>query len=64
MASRLGELTPWLVVRVLVLNGIAGVVYGWLYTRRGLEAAVFAHAATHLPLQILAGLEASIAQSL
>lgn len=62
MASRLGELTPWLVVRVLVLNGIAGVVYGWLYTRRGLEAAMAAHAATHLPLQILAGLAATVAQ--
>lgn len=64
VASRLGELTPWLVARVLMLNGIAGVVYGWLYTRRGLEAAVVAHAATHLPLQILAGLAAHTAQSL
>lgn len=63
MASRLGDLTPWLVVRVLVLNGVAGVVYGWLYTRRGLEAAMVAHAATHVPLQILAGMAASVAQS-
>jgi membrane protease YdiL (CAAX protease family) len=63
MASRLGELTPWLVVRVLVLNGIAGMLYGWLYTRRGLEAAIAAHAATHIPLQVLAGVAASVAQS-
>ncbi len=63
MASRLGDLTPWLVVRVLVLNGVAGVVYGWLYTRRGLEAAMVAHAATHVPLQVLAGMAASVAQS-
>lgn len=62
VASRLGELTPWLVARVLVLNGIAGVVYGWLYTRRGLEMAMVAHAATHVPLQILAGFAATIAQ--
>jgi membrane protease YdiL (CAAX protease family) len=64
MASRLGDLTPSLVARVLVLNGIAGVVYGWLYTRRGLEAAMVAHAATHVPLQLLAGTAASIARSL
>jgi membrane protease YdiL (CAAX protease family) len=63
MASRLGDLTPWLVVRVLVLNGIAGMVYGWLYTRRGLEAAMAAHAATHIPLQVLAGVAASVARS-
>lgn len=62
LASRLGELTPWLVVRVLVLNGIAGMVYGWLYIRRGLEAAMVAHAATHVPLQFLAGMAANIAQ--
>ncbi|MBX3388567.1 MAG: CPBP family intramembrane metalloprotease [Phycisphaeraceae bacterium] len=63
LAARLGELTPWLVARVLVLNGVAGTVYGYLYTRRGLESAMAAHAATHIPLQILAGTAASIAQS-
>jgi hypothetical protein len=63
LASRLGDLTPWLVVRVLVLNGVAGVVYGWLYTRHGIESAMVAHAATHLPLQVLAGMAASVAQS-
>ena len=28
MARRLNELTPWLVVRVLVINDIAGMMYG------------------------------------
>ena len=30
-------------LRAITLNGIAGVVLGWLYWRRGLEAAVVAH---------------------
>jgi hypothetical protein len=31
------------VVRALVLNGPSGVVLGWLYWRRGIEAAITAH---------------------
>lgn len=64
LAARLGDLTPWLIARVLILNSVAGTVYGYLYTRRGLESAMAAHAATHIPLQILAGTAASIAQNI
>jgi hypothetical protein len=31
------------IVRILLLNGIAGVVFGWLYWSRGLWAAILAH---------------------
>lgn len=44
------ELTPAIVLRTLGLNGIAGLLYGWLFWRRHLEAAMAAHAATHLGL--------------
>jgi len=30
-------------LRAITLNGIAGIVLGWLYWRRGLEAAILAH---------------------
>ena len=36
-------LTPLVIARTLVLNGLAGVVFGWLYWRRGLLAAMVAH---------------------
>lgn len=36
------------VVRTLVLNGIAGVVFGWLFARRDLVAAMLAHGGCHL----------------
>lgn len=64
IALRLGELTPWLFARVLILNSIAGIIYGHLYTSRGLESAMTAHATTHIPLQLLAGTAASIAQNM
>jgi hypothetical protein len=43
-----------LVVRVVLLNSVAGLVYGWLYWRRSLEAAMVAHAATHIAFAVLA----------
>ena len=46
------ELTQTIVVRGLVLNGVAGVIFGWLYWRRGLESAMVGHAAAHLVMQI------------
>jgi hypothetical protein len=29
--------------RAITLNGLAGIVFGWLYWKRGFEAAVLAH---------------------
>lgn len=36
-------ITPLVVTAALLLNGIAGVAFGWLYWRRGIEAAMAAH---------------------
>jgi hypothetical protein len=40
-----------LVTRALTLNGVAGIAFGYLYWRHGLEAAMLAHMSTHLVLQ-------------
>lgn len=45
-------LTTMLVVRALVLNGIAGIAFGYLYWRHGLEAAMVGHMGAHLVMQI------------
>jgi hypothetical protein len=37
-----------LVAMVLVGNSVPGVIFGWLFWRRGLEAAIIAHALAHL----------------
>jgi membrane protease YdiL (CAAX protease family) len=49
--SILAPLTPTLVMRALVLNGIAGVAFGYVYWRHGLEAAMLAHMSAHLVMQ-------------
>jgi membrane protease YdiL (CAAX protease family) len=40
-------LTSWVILRAVVLNGIAGIAYGWLFWQYSLEAAIIAHASTH-----------------
>lgn len=44
------ELTPFVIARALVANGVFGLLAGWLYWRRSLEAAMAAHMAAHLVL--------------
>ena len=47
------ELTLPIAARTLVLNAVPGLVFGWLFWRRGLEAAMLAHAATHAGFALL-----------
>ena len=42
-ASLVMQITPTVVAIALVLNGIAAVPFGYLYWKRGLEAAMIAH---------------------
>lgn len=39
---------PGLIAAVLAGNFVPGLLFGWLYWRRGLEAAMIAHALAHL----------------
>jgi membrane protease YdiL (CAAX protease family) len=45
------ELTPLYVIRTLVLNGV-GILYGWLYWKRGLESAMLAHFSTDIIVHV------------
>ena len=56
LAASLVPLTGMMVIRTLVLNGIAGVAFGWQYWRRGLVAAMAAHVAADIVLHVLAPL--------
>jgi membrane protease YdiL (CAAX protease family) len=51
--SMITELTPLVVARAIVLNGIAGLVLGWLYWKRGLESATIAHFTADLMILIV-----------
>lgn len=52
-ASLVWELDAGVVVRTLLLNGIGGVVFGWLFWKRGFEMAVLSHFAADLVLHAL-----------
>jgi hypothetical protein len=43
-----GRLTPESIVWVILANALFGIAAGWLYWRRGLEAAMIAHALAHV----------------
>lgn len=50
------ELTNAILVRTLVLNGLAALVYAWVFWRHHLEAAMVSHACSHLAIAALWGL--------
>ena len=46
-------LTPIVIARAVVLNGLLGIAWGWLYWKRGLEAAMISHFSADLVLHVL-----------
>jgi len=47
------SLTPLVIFRALLLNGIGGIVFGWLYWKKGLESAMIAHFSTDIVFQVI-----------
>jgi len=47
------EITGTLVAYVILLNGILGVLFGWLFRKHGLEAAMLAHFAADIVLHVI-----------
>lgn len=56
MAAKLVPLTPTIVAPVIAYNALAGLVFGWLYWKRGLEHAMLAHFCADLVLHVAAPL--------
>jgi len=50
------SLTPLVITRAIVLNGIGGIIFGYLYWKRGLESAMIAHFSTDIVLHVLLAL--------
>ncbi len=51
--AALVPITPLIVVRAIVLNGLVGVICGYLYFTRGLESAMLSHFSADLVLHVL-----------
>lgn len=47
------SLTPLVVLRAIVLNGLGGIIFGYLYFTRGLESAMISHFSTDIVLHVI-----------
>lgn len=52
-ARRIMPLTPGFIARTLALNGVGGVVFGYLYWQQGLESAMIAHGTADVLLHVV-----------
>jgi hypothetical protein len=48
------DMTAIVWIRMLLLNGLGGVVFGWLYWKHHLEAAIFSHMFAHVTMGVMA----------
>lgn len=50
VTAALTAVTPAIIARAIILNGIGGLIFGWLYWKKGLECAIVAHFTTDIVL--------------
>lgn len=48
-----GNVNGFIIMRMLLMNGIGGVVFGYLYWKRGLEYSIIAHMFAHVFMQLV-----------
>lgn len=51
--AQITALTGNVIIRAIALNGVAGIVFGWLYWKKGLESAMLSHFSADIILHIL-----------
>jgi membrane protease YdiL (CAAX protease family) len=57
--AQITSLTGIVVMRAIVLNGVGGIIFGWLYWKKGLESAMIAHFSADIVLHIITPLVVS-----
>jgi membrane protease YdiL (CAAX protease family) len=53
ITASLTTLTPLVILRAITLNGIGGIIFGYLFWKKGLESAMLAHFTTDIFLLTL-----------
>jgi hypothetical protein len=51
--SKLGSLTSFEIFRILLLNGIPGIIFGWLYWSKSFYTASLAHFTTDIVIHVI-----------
>lgn len=46
-------ITPLIIARAIILNGIGGIIFGWLYWKKGLESAMISHFFADIILHVI-----------
>ncbi|MBI5681249.1 MAG: CPBP family intramembrane metalloprotease [Methanobacterium sp.] len=54
--AAMAALTPILIVRTIILNSVGGIIFGWLYWKKGLESAMIAHFSADIVLHVIPAL--------
>jgi membrane protease YdiL (CAAX protease family) len=47
------SITPLIIGRAVLLNGVGGIVFGWLYWKKGLESAMMGHFSADIVLHVI-----------
>lgn len=55
-ASLILPLTTLVIIRIVLLNAVGGIIFGWLYQKHGLESAMIAHFSADIVLHVLLAL--------
>lgn len=53
LTSGLTTITPAIVTRAILLNGIGGIIFGWLYWKKGLESAIISHFSADIIIYVI-----------
>lgn len=46
-------ITPLLIIRTVALNALGGIIFGWLYWKKGLESAMISHFSADIVLHVI-----------
>ena len=52
-AAAITSLTPMVVSRIIILNAVGGIIFGWLYWKKGLESAMISHFSADIILHVI-----------
>jgi membrane protease YdiL (CAAX protease family) len=60
ITSAITAITPLVIARAIILNGVGGIIFGWLYWKKGLESAMIGHFSADIVLHVIFPLTLSI----
>lgn len=53
ITSTFTSITSFVIARAVILNSIAGIIYGWLFWKKGLASSMISHFSTDIVLHVL-----------